>query len=98
MPFPEPSTFSPRTAAPTDADREFLKGALGFAGLAPPRRRSSCSSLFWTGRIVVDALYFRHDDWPRGELFVVGHTCLTTLFVVLAAVHWTALAWQISGS
>lgn len=51
-------------------------------------------ALFWTGRIVVDALYFRHEDWPRGELFVVGHTCLTTLFVVLAAVHWSALAWQ----
>jgi hypothetical protein len=51
-------------------------------------------ALFWTGRIVVDALYFRHADWPRGELFVVGHTCLTTLFVVLAAVHWGALAWQ----
>lgn len=51
-------------------------------------------ALFWTGRIVVDALYFRHEDWPRGELFVVGHTCLTTLFVVLAAVHWGALAWQ----
>lgn len=51
-------------------------------------------ALFWTGRIVVDALYFRHDDWPRGELFVVGHTCLTTLFVVLATVHWGAFAWQ----
>ncbi len=51
-------------------------------------------ALFWTGRIFVDALYFRHADWPRGELFVVGHTCLTTLFVVLAAVHWGALVWQ----
>jgi len=51
-------------------------------------------ALFWTGRIFVDALYFRHDDWPRGELFVIGHTCLTTLFAVLAAVHWGALAWQ----
>lgn len=55
-------------------------------------------ALFWTGRVVVDALYFRHDDWPRGELFVVGHTCLTTLFVVLGAVHWGALAWQTTAS
>lgn len=51
-------------------------------------------ALFWTGRIVVDALYFRHDDWPRGELFVIGHTCLTSLFVFLATVHWGALAWH----
>jgi hypothetical protein len=51
-------------------------------------------ALFWTGRVVVDALYFRHDDWPRGELFVVGHACLTALFVVLAGVHWSALVWR----
>jgi hypothetical protein len=55
-------------------------------------------AMFWTGRIVVDAFYFRHEDWPRGELFVVGHTCLTSLFVVLAAVHWGALAWQTAAS
>ncbi len=55
-------------------------------------------ALFWTGRVVVDALYFRHEDWPRGELFVVGHTCLTTLFVALAVVHWGALVWTMTAA
>jgi hypothetical protein len=41
--------------------------------------------VYWTARILVDALYFSHEDWPKGRMFVVGHAMLTSLFVFLAA-------------
>lgn len=48
-------------------------------------------ALFWTARIVVDAIVFEHDDWPQGPEFVVGHTMLTSLFVFITATCWWAL-------
>lgn len=44
-------------------------------------------ALFWWSRIVIDAFYFEHSDWPEGPEFVLGHTCLTTLFVTLASTY-----------
>ena len=58
---------------------ELLRGdraALGLAGFI---------GIYWTARILVDALYFSHEDWPKGTAFVVGHALLTLLFFVLAA-------------
>ena len=60
---------------------EMLRGdraALGLAGFI---------GIYWTARIAVDALYFRHSDWPKGVLFVVGHALLTSLFVALAGTY-----------
>gem|GEM_PF-342903 len=37
-------------------------------------------SLFWTVRVIVDFSYFKHTDWPPGDEFIIGHTCLTALF------------------
>lgn len=34
----------------------------------------------WATRILVDAFYFSHADWPKGRQFVVGHILLTSLF------------------
>lgn len=48
-------------------------------------------ALFWWSRIVVDAFYFDHSDWPQGTEFVLGHTMLTTLFATLAVTYTTVL-------
>lgn len=48
-------------------------------------------AVFWTARLVVDALVFEHNDWPEGPEFVLGHTLLTSLFVFLATTMWLTL-------
>ena len=46
---------------------------------------------FWTGRILIDAIVFEHDDWPSGTTFVIGHTLLTSLFVFISISAWLVL-------
>ena len=68
---------------------ELLRGdraALGLAGFI---------GIYWTTRILVDALYFSHKDWPKGTVFIVGHTLLTLLFLALAASYVGLLVWQV---
>jgi len=48
--------------------------------------------VYWTARVAVDALYYRHSDWPPGKQFVVGHFLLTSLFVALAATYLALVA------
>jgi alginate O-acetyltransferase complex protein AlgI len=50
---------------------------------------------YWTARIVVDALYFSHADWPKGTAFVVGHVLLTSLFFWLAASYLGLFIWHV---
>jgi hypothetical protein len=50
---------------------------------------------YWTARILIDAFYFSHEDWPPGRQFVVGHALLTCLFVALATSYWGLFAWQV---
>ena len=45
-------------------------------------------AVFWTARLVVDAIVFEHDDWPQGPEFIVGHTMLTSLFVFITGICW----------
>lgn len=52
-------------------------------------------ALFWWSRIVIDTFYFEHSDWPEGPEFVIGHTCLTTLFVTLASTYSGLLVWHL---
>jgi hypothetical protein len=52
-------------------------------------------AVYWTGRILVDALYFAHEDWPEGQQFVIGHILLTALFTALAASYWALFVWQV---
>ena len=33
--------------------------------------------------MIVDFTYYKHDDWPSGKAFVIGHALLTLLFVFL---------------
>lgn len=60
---------------------EMLHGDRAALGLA------SFIGIYWSARIVVDAMYFSHSDWPKGALFVIGHALLTALFVALAATY-----------
>ena len=50
--------------------------------------------LYWTIRILVDAFYFSHEDWPAGRCFKIGHFMLTSLFCCLAATFISVLAWN----
>jgi hypothetical protein len=50
---------------------------------------------YWTARILVDAFYFSHEDWPKGNEFVVGHILLTCLFIALAITYWSLFVWQV---
>lgn len=50
--------------------------------------------IYWTSRILVDAFYFSHEDWPEGKQFVVGHVLLTLLFSALAASYLGLFAWH----
>lgn len=51
-------------------------------------------AVYWTVRILVDAIYFSHADWPQGRRFQVGHILLTSLFVFLAGVNWGLPWWH----
>jgi alginate O-acetyltransferase complex protein AlgI len=48
-------------------------------------------SIFWILRLVTDSAYFRSEDWPKGEKYVIGHAFLNLLFAALA-VSYGALA------
>jgi hypothetical protein len=52
-------------------------------------------AIYWIARIVVDAVYFSHQDWPKGPLFTVGHILLTSLFSFLAASYIGLFVWQV---
>jgi len=51
--------------------------------------------IYWTTRILVDAIYFSHADWPKGTAFVVGHALLTLLFSLLAASYVGLFVWHV---
>jgi hypothetical protein len=68
---------------------ELLRGDRAALGLA------CFIGIYWTARILVDAIYFSHADWPKGRVFVVGHTLLTLLFCCLAASYLGLFVWQV---
>lgn len=69
--------------------RELLRGDRAAMGLA------AFIAVYWTARILVDAFYFSHEDWPKGTMFVVGHILLTALFCFLAGSYWALIAWRV---
>ncbi len=70
---------------------ELLRGDRAALGLA------AFIGLYWTARIVVDAFYFSHEDWPKGRMFVVGHALLTALFCFLALSYLGLFVWRVWG-
>jgi hypothetical protein len=68
---------------------ELLRGDRAAIGIA------AFIGTYWTARIMVDAFYFSHADWPKGKHFAVGHFLLTSLFSALAATYLGLLAWHV---
>ena len=68
---------------------ELLRGDRAAIGMA------CFIAVYWTSRILVDAFYFSHEDWPEGKQFAVGHVLLTSLFVALAGSYWALILWQV---
>jgi hypothetical protein len=68
---------------------ELLRGDRAAMGLA------CFIAVYWTTRILVDAFYFAHQDWPQGRQFVIGHFLLTSLFLAIAGSYWGLLIWQV---
>jgi hypothetical protein len=68
---------------------ELLRGDRAALGLA------CFIGVYWTSRILVDAFYFSHEDWPKGKKFVIGHFLLTSLFSALAISYLSLVVWQI---
>jgi hypothetical protein len=69
--------------------QELLRGDRAALGLA------LYAGVLWTTRVLVDAFYFSHRDWPQGKQFVIGHVLLTSLFCVLAASYLGLVAWHV---
>jgi len=67
---------------------ELLRGDRAALGLA------CFIGIYWTTRILVDAIYFSHADWPKGTAFLVGHALLTLLFSFLAASYVGLFVWH----
>ena len=70
---------------------ELLRGDRAAMGLA------AFIGFYWTARILVDAFYFSHADWPQGRMFVAGHSLLTALFCLLAGSYLGLLVWRLWG-
>jgi hypothetical protein len=68
---------------------ELLRGDRAAMGLA------CFIASYWSARILVDAFYFSHEDWPKGKEFVIGHILLTSLFIALAASYWALFVWNV---
>lgn len=68
---------------------ELLRGDRAALGLA------CFIGIYWIARIVVDATYFSHADWPEGKAFIVGHVLLTSLFSLLAASYIALFIWHL---
>jgi alginate O-acetyltransferase complex protein AlgI len=68
---------------------DFLRGDSAAIGLA------AFIAAYWTSRIVVDAVYFKHGDWPSGRSFVIGHVMLTGLFIALASTYAGLIVWRL---
>jgi hypothetical protein len=68
---------------------ELLRGDRAALGLA------CFIGSYWTARILVDAFYFSHEDWPKGRQFVIGHILLTCLFTALIISYWGLFVWHV---
>jgi hypothetical protein len=67
---------------------ELLRGDRAALGLA------CFIGIYWSSRILVDAFYFSHTDWPSGAVFVLGHILLTLLFSFLAISYLALFIWH----
>ena len=68
--------------------QELLRGDRAAMGLA------CFVGVYWTSRVLVDAFYFSHADWPKGRAFTAGHILLTSLFTSLAVIYLGLVMWH----
>jgi hypothetical protein len=52
-------------------------------------------AVFWLLRIALDSFYYKHEDWPSGKQFVVGHALLTSLFAFLSLSYGSLVIWHV---
>lgn len=48
--------------------------------------------IFWLARLVVQFLYYKPKEWPKGGIYLAGRYGLTALFTFWSAVYLAALA------
>jgi hypothetical protein len=70
---------------------ELLRGDRAALGLA------TFIGVYWLGRLVIDALYYRHADWPPGRPFVIGRILLNCLFAALTLIYLGLVIWHLTG-
>ncbi len=51
--------------------------------------------VFWVMRLVADGVYYKHEDWPEGPQFVIGHALLDSLFAVLVCGYGSYVLWRV---
>lgn len=47
--------------------------------------------VWWTVRLGVDVIWYRHRDWPDGLRYLIAHAVLITGFTGLAVIYWTVV-------
>jgi hypothetical protein len=68
---------------------ELLRGDRAALGLA------CFIGTYWAARVIVDAFYFSHTDWPVGRQYAIGHVLLTSLFSLLATTYLGLFIWHL---
>jgi hypothetical protein len=68
---------------------ELLRGDKAALALA------SFIGLYWLARLVIDGVYYHHDAWPQGRIFVVAHVLLDCLFAALTLIYLGLVAWRL---
>jgi hypothetical protein len=69
---------------------ELLRGDRAALGLA------TFIGLYWLVRLVLDATYYSHADWPAGRAFAAGHALLNCLFAALTLIYLGLVAWHLT--
>lgn len=64
---------------------EIMRGERAALGLV------AFMAAWWLLRLVIDALWYSHEDWPKGRRFVVGHALLVFAFVGMAGTYVAVL-------
>lgn len=67
----------------------FMRGESAALGLA------IFITIFWTMRILADCVFYKHEDWPKGPQFVIGHALLDSLFAFLVLGYGSYVAWRL---
>jgi hypothetical protein len=68
---------------------DLIRGGRTATGLA------AFIGLYWLVRLILDGVWFGHDEWPAGRRFVLAHLALDGLFGYLSVVYLGLAAWHL---